>query len=361
MAAAATSDGAVIVAGLVAARKTIIAERHDGDHVVWISDVQTAVDWSPDLELRVVADASGGVVVVVRTSASRQIHAIDKAGKVGAAFPAGAAVCASARGLARVESNGHVILRSWAGADIGDTEVPADRDAILVCAQNEVYVLAEGEEDVVLMTVPPRGKPLKIVPDLDDERERAPFTVGDTLGVVEVAREGSARVVRVADGGTISTRIAKTFPEEDDLETVDGDERTTFLAFSRESTARCSGSSGTDVLVLRVSPSGEQELEVTKGDCGKDLHPFQLDALRDGAYLAWAERSPKRMPTDPPIEAVLWAKVADGPIKPTRTAARGEGIAFAGCAKEKCHVVFLERPLGTDGMIPGAARIVTYP
>jgi hypothetical protein len=363
IAAAATTDGAVIVAGLVAARKAVIAERHEGDRVTWVVDAQTDVTWSADLELRVVADSAGGAAIVVRSSASRLVHPVDKDGKIGAAFPSGAAVCASERGLARVEPSGHVILRSWAGADVGDTEVPADRDAILVCAQNEVYVLAEGEDDVVLMTVPQRGTPLKIVPDLDDERERAPFTAGDILGVVEVGREGAARVVRVADGGTSSARIKKNFAEEDDLETVDGDDKTTFLAFSREAAARCAGTSsmGTDVLVLRVSPAGEEEREIVKGDCGKDLDPFRLDAIKDGALLAWAERSPKRAPTDPPIDAVMWAKIADGPIAPVKTPARGEGIAFAGCAKDRCHVVVLERPPGTDGMQPGTAKIVSYP
>lgn len=363
IAAAATSDGAVIVVGLVAARKAVIAERHEGDRVAWVVDAQTDVKWSPDLEVRVVADASGGAAVVVRSSASRLVHPIGKDGTVGAAFPSGAAVCASERGLARVEPSGHVILRSWAGTDVGDTEVPADRDAILVCAQNEVYVLAEGEDDVVLMTVPQHGDPLKIVPDLDDERERAPFTAGDVLGVVEVGREGAVRVVRVADGGTSSSRLKKTFPEEDDLETVDGDDRTTFLAYSREAAARCANtnSMGTDVFVVRASTSGEEEREIVKGDCGKDLDPFRLDAVKDGALLAWAERSPKRAPTDPPIDTIAWAKIADGPIVPTKTPAHGEGIAFAGCAKDKCHVVVLERPPGTDGMQPGTAKIVSYP
>jgi hypothetical protein len=292
------------------------------------------------------------------------VHPIDKDGKVGAAFSAGAAVCSTDKGIARAEPTGHVIVRSWAETkDIGDIEVPADRDAILVCAQNEVYVLAEGEDDVVLMTVPQKGTPLKIVPDLDDERERAPFTFGDVLGVVEVGREGAVRVVRVTNGEIASSRLKKVFPEEDDLETVDGDDKSTFLAFSREAAARCASTSsmGTDVFLLRVSQSGEEEREVVKGDCGKDLDPFRLDVVEGGALLAWAERSPKRAPTDPPIDAIAWAKIADGPIAPTKTPAHGEGIAFAGCAKGKCNIAVLERPPGTDGMQPGTAKVISYP
>lgn len=358
IAGAVTSDGSVLVAGLVAAKKTIVLERHDGDRTAWSVDAITGVDWSADLEVRVLADGAGGGAVLVRSSSLKQMRTVDKDGKLGAPSTPGSAVCATEKGIGQVDGDGSIVLRAWSGAELGRVPAMGDRDPLLLCAQNDVFVLGEGEDDVMLVRVPPKGAPIKIVPDTDDERERAPFTSGDMLGVVEVTRAGAIRIVRVKD--TNETRkVKKTLGEDDDLESVDGDEKVTYLALSHDGASRCSEGVATDVSMLRVGEN-EKEIDVVKGDCGKDLGPFRVDLISKGAVVAWAERAPKRAPTDAPVDRIAWAEIGES-AKVSNASVRGEGVAFAGCAKDRCHVVVLERPAGTDGMAPGIAKIVSYP
>lgn len=360
IAAAVTSDGAVLVAGLVAAKHTVVVERHDADGVTWVADAATNVDWTPDLELRVLADASSGGGVVVRSAATRQLRLVDKDGNLGPTSTPGAALCATEKGIAQVDSDGSVVLRGWSGGELGRSAGLADRDPVLVCAQNDVFVLAEGEDDVMVLRVPQRGLPLKLAYDTDDVRERAPFTSGDMLGLAMVTQSGSTRIVRVTDGVSATYRMKKQLSEDDDLESVDGDDKVTYVALSHDASDRCTtGGAATDVSVVRIDDE-ESEIDVVKGDCGKDLGPYHVDATSKGAVLAWAERAPKRAHTDPPIERIAWAKIGDA-ANVSSAAVRGEGIAFAGCAKDRCHIAVLERPPGTDGMTPGTVRIISYP
>ncbi len=140
---------------------------------------------------------------------------------------------------------------------------------------------------------------------------------------------------------------------------VDGNAAHVVALVSREAASRCDGDIGTDVLAVDVPlPGGpERTVDVSQGACGHDLGPYWV-APTDGAmYLAWLVRGP-RGGNRAPVEALAWAKL-DGPSSEVKVSA--EDVVFAGCAKDKCTFVALERPEGTDGMVPGAARLLTVP
>jgi len=83
--------------------------------------------------------------------------------------------------------------------------------------------------------------------------------------------------------------------------------------------------------------------------------------LDKATALAWAERVPKKAPTDAPIGALGWARVTGDAVEAHETALSADGLVFAGCNAERCYAVALDRAPGTDGMKPGTARVVAFP
>lgn len=370
IAAAVASDGAVWVAGFVAERHAVIAERHQGERVTQVAELDKGVDWAPDMELRVVADPSGGIAVALRvargTERVRELRFVAADGKLtGDPVATGPALCATRASVAwSAPGGGKVSVRPWAGGAVDEIALPADREPVLSCADRQVYVLAEGDDDVLLYTAPSKGGPQKLIRDLDDERERALFTFGDDgLGVVEVAQSGAMRFTR---GGAVGPfawkKVAHTFPEDEDVVAVDGDARAVWVLVTRDATSRCSGAeAAVDVVVHRLAEAGEKELAVAKGECGRDLGPYWAGLVGEGAVLGWAERVPKKAPTDAPIGALGWARVSGDAVDAHQSPISADGLVFAGCAQEKCYAVALERAPGTDGMKPGAARVIAFP
>lgn len=372
IAAAVASDGAVWVTGYVAERHAVIVERHEGDRVTWVTDVADKVDWAPDMDLRVFADASGGAAIAMRalrgSERAREVRFVGRDGKVaGEPLATGAAVCATKAGLAWAASGAaKVSARPWAGGAAAELALPADREPILSCADKQVWVLAEGDDDVQLYGVPAanKGAPLKLIRDTSDERERAVFTYGDDgLGVVEVAQSGAMRYARASAADAPAwKKVAHTFPEDEDVAAVDGDARAVWVLVTRDATARCSGAEAADdVVVHRLADDGEKELAVAKGACGRDLGPYWVGVLDKATALAWAERVPKKAPTDAPIGALGWARVTGDAVEAHETALSADGLVFAGCNAERCYAVALDRAPGTDGMKPGTARVVAFP
>jgi len=209
-----------------------------------------------------------------------------------------------------------------------------------------------------------KGAPQKLIRDLDDERERALFTFGDDgLGVVEVAQSGAMRFTRGGAAGPFEwTKVAHRFPEDEDVDAVDGDARAVWVLVSRDATARCGGAeAAVDVVVHRLGEGGEKELAIAKGDCGRDLGPYWVGLVGESALLGWAERVPKKAPTDAPIGALGWARVQGDVVDAHQLPVSADGLVFAGCAAEKCYAVALDRAAGTDGMKPGTARVLAFP
>ena len=50
-----------------------------------------------------------------------------------------------------------------------------------------------------------------------------------------------------------------------------------------------------------------------------------------------------------------------GDAAASRLPQSAEDLSFAGCSAAKRYVVALERPAGTDGMVPGSAKILAFP
>lgn len=371
IAAAVASDGAVWVAGFVAERRAVVLERHQEGRITWTTELASKVDWTPDLELRVLPDASGGAAVVARVlraaERTRELRFLDRDGKLsGETIAAGAAVCATRAGIAWAAPVGAKVgVRPWSGGPTEELVLPAEREPVLSCADRRVYVLGEGEADVLVYAMPtsPEG-PRKLLLDLDNERERALFTFGDDgLGLLEVAQSGAIRLGR---GGAAGPFVWQDVPyklaQDENLDALDGDAHAAWALVTRDATSRCTGAeAAVDVVVHRFGDGGDKELALGKGACGRDFGPYSVGFAAGAAVFAWAERLPKKTATDAPIGALGWARVRGDTVETHEVPVSADGLVFAGCAAERCYAVTLDRAPGTDGMTPGKARVLPFP
>lgn len=371
IAAAVAADGAVWVAGFVAERHAVVVERHERDRITWATELASKVDWTPDLDVRVLPDASGGAAIVARVlrggERSRELRFVGADGKVsGEAIPAGAAVCATRAGVAWAAPAGaKVSVRPWSGGATEDLVLPPDREPVLSCADRRVYVFGESEDDVLLYSLPASpGGPRKLVVDLDNERERALFTFGDDgLAVLEVAQSGAIRLGRGGAAGPLVWQdVAYRLAQDENLDGIDGDAHTAWALTTRDATSRCTGAeAAVDVVVHRLGEGGEKELALAKGACGRDFGPYWVSVSAGATFFAWAERLPKKTATDAPIGALGWARVRGDTVETREVQISADGLVFAGCTADRCTAVALDRAPGTDGMTPGKARVLTFP
>ncbi|HEY1957059.1 MAG TPA: hypothetical protein VGH28_15675 [Polyangiaceae bacterium] len=366
------SDGNVYVAGFVAARGAVVVARYESSgRLDWNADAFGSLGWSSDAHVDVVG-ATGGAVVVWRGiqngKRTRTAVWVSRDGKVGAPFAVGAGACAAASTLVSIGGNGSAIKAHPLpeGTEKKVVTLPEGRDATLVCGTTKrAFVIDEGEDDIGVRAIEDgvaRPRALLVGPDDlgDDEiREHEDFTMGDVLGQMLLTEAGHLVLREYAESPTARRPLDAVVAPDEDLMAVDGNATHVVAIVSREASARCDGDIGTDVLAVDVPlPSGhERTLEVARGACGHDLGPYWVAPTESAAYVAWAVRGP-RSGDHAPLEALAWAKL-DAPSQEVKLSA--ETVVFAGCAKEKCTFVALERPEGTDGMVPGAAKLITIP
>jgi hypothetical protein len=387
IAAARVGGGAVLVAGLVAADKTIAVTRLEpGGRAGFTVTVLRGVAWSQDAELRVFA-ADGGAVVVWRGvrdgKTVRQMVTLGKGGEVqGEPVDVGAVACSTEDALVWTEKGAgkaRVLAKPWAAAPREVASVAAEREPVVVCGAHRVFALGHGEDDITFAIGDAdagAARRLMAASDFgaDEERELTEYTVGDDLGVVRVGSGGQV-AVREARGDAMGPwkKLTATIPADDDVVAVDGDAKATYVITTREAANACgsapSGSAPMSVQAMRIDRAtfAEAMSEVAAAECGKELGPFWTGAAGGRFVVAWAERASKRDATSAPIVGLAY-RVLDGEGAAggaagavVRIARAADALVDAGCDKDRCYAVALAREPGTTNMVPEAAQILTYP
>ena len=374
MAADHDRNGDVYVAGFVAAREVIDLSRYDAQgRLAWNGDALTNVAYSADAHVDVVATPDGAVVVwrgLHGGKRGRVAGFVAADGKVGATFAVGSNACAAAGTLLSITSKNTLTSRRLpAGPDKKIASFAEGRDAVLVCGEGKrAFLVDEGEDDIGVRPIDDgvaRPRALLVAPDDlgDDEiREHDDFTIGDVLGQLLLTEAGHLVLREYVDGPTARRPLEAVIGPDSDLMATDGNAARVVAVVSRDASARCDGEIGTDVVAIDVPlPDGnDRTVDVAHADCGHDLGPYWVAPTDAAMYVAWAVRGP-RSGEHAPVEALAWAKVDGGSGAPNQVKLSAEDVVFAGCTKDKCMFAALERPEGTDGMAPGAARIIALP
>jgi hypothetical protein len=372
-----------VVAGLVASDQRIRVRGMRGRDTLWCTDVLQGAAWAPDVDLRLLPGPAGVAVVWGGPAASgaRTLVVLGLRGDVvGEPISIGAAVCASADGVAWVDPrrSGPVRIRAraWGGAEVRDGgSLPADRDAALVCGDHAVFVLGDGDDDLTVSAfVPGEGvmSPGRVAmrdADFgdDDEREHDAYTLGDTLGLVRVAASGAIAMREVPRSGspTAWRTLKQRLSPDDDVVAVDGDATTTLVLFTHDVEDACPGpgSSAEAIRALRIDrASGAESLvDLAPPSCDVSPGPFWIAQVRGGQVAAWVERSGKVAPNAPPIRRLAARTVRPDGVLVAGADLDADALVDGGCDDAGCFAAALVRPPGGDGTRPEAIAVVGYP
>jgi hypothetical protein len=369
-----------MVAGLVAARGVIALTFLGSDGMTrWTVDLLSEVTWSGNTELRAFPSDGGAVVVyrgLRRGQSVTQAVRVDAKGKVlGPEFTAGGAACATDAALAWIEGSksggGHVNVALW-GQEKPRTllTIPSEREPALVCGSRRVFALGEGEQDLTVTVGGADAVETKVVlrdRDFpDEEREHDTFALDDTLGVVRVGKSGAVAIREIGLDGLSSSwrRLTTRLEEADDVVAVDADADAFSVIFTRDDSSACDGPGASTIRALRASRVGteEQTMDLSTGECGREVGPFWTGAPSGSFVTAWAERSSKRDPKAPPIAGLAYRVFTRGGLGELKRVARpSDEMVDAGCDKERCYAVALVRGPGTDEMQPEIVQSIAYP
>ena len=77
-------------------------------------------------------------------------------------------------------------------------------------------------------------------------------------------------------------------------------------------------------------------------------------------HAAWVEAGSRGEGDGAPIAGLAFAPAAENAAA-VHLKAPADAIVDAGCDKAACYAVALARTPGTDGMAPGALRVLKYP
>ncbi len=362
-------DGAIWVAGYVAARKAVVVTRHDASgNATALGDAFTEVDWSTGSEVRVFTGAKGVAVAfrgTVSGKAGQHVRLLDPSAKpyAGAeAFDADGIPCATKDGVVamdRIAAGGRLTIHPFDGsaAKLGLPSVP---DATLACGDSKAYLLDDGDDGLAVRGIEQQTT-VNVAPgDGDDEpRDHPAFTVGDELSILVVTTGGALKLVAPYDK---PPRGVGKLGDDEDLVAVDGDEKRALVVYTKDELTRCGADRlVSDVFVQVIPRDGAKPTtdDVVKAACDVDVGPFWIGQASGKTVIAWGERDGKRSKGAPPVTGVGYRVLGEGAAQ--RTAVSAEDVTFAGCSAQKCYAVSLERPTGTDGMVPGKARIVAFP
>jgi hypothetical protein len=368
----------VYIAGFVAARSAINLSRFDDQgRLMWSVDAISELGFSSDAHVDVVASQDGANVIWRGLQNKKRVRIaqwVTGEGVVtGAPAAVGASACAAAGWLYAIggKLGSSALVRPVRGGagDKSLVTIPEGHDPVLVCGEGaRAYIVDDGDDDVGVRLLDPEkdhALPRAVLVPLDslggDEiREHEDFSTGDTLHELVVTEKG-AMSLHQYDGTTVAPRRALETPinADEDLMAADGNASHVVALIARESTARCDGDMGTDVLALDVPADGskEQVTDVAHAPCAVDLGPYWVAPTEAAIYLAWNVRGP-RNGSRAPVEALQWTKLG-GTVTDVKLSA--EDVVFAGCSKGKCMFAMIARPENTDGMTPGEARVISIP
>jgi hypothetical protein len=380
---AARVAGIDVVAGLVVAESTVRALGLTQGGVLWSADVLRGVAWAPDAELQVHAVGDGAVILwrglrdgkPVRTVLTLSRNGEPRAQSV----DIGAAFCSTVDGMAwtaaRTSGPIRVRARRWTENDARDVViVPRDRDPSLVCADHDVMVLGDGDDDLTVSRVAPGDAvaqpPAILLRDVDfpdDEREHDTYSIGDSLGIVRVGVSGAIAMRDMPHSGVPEPwrRLRHIVSADDDIVAVDGDEATTLIVTTHEVEGACldGGSSAASVRAIRVDRRTREEsvLELAPAACERTAGPFWIATGPGGLVVAWVERRTAPAPKAAPIAGVAFRVVGSDSVSAGRIEQLADAFVSGGCDERGCSMAALVREPDSDGMRPAPIRVFGYP
>lgn len=380
IAAARGTNGSVFVAGLDVPSKSIRVQQIDSANVVTMDRVALGdVAWSSDAELKLATSAEGGAAVTWRGLRAGKLvrHLVfldpDLTPR-GEPIEATSSSCAT-RDAVWLSDGKEVVSRPWRGPSVS-RGLPKEAEASLLCSANRAFAVLEEDERTSVLALGAEVAPSLVVlrgNDVADEeqRELSEYTIGDDVGIV--VRGGSgALALREIRGGVLGTlrRLKTRLPKDADVVAVDASEKVAVIAFTEDASAACPSKAGhgdsvvsTRVSALRVSRETFEEsvVELSAGQCGRELGPFFTGVVADGVSVAWAERAGGHGTARAPIVGLAHATARpSGPAKLERVEQAADALVDAGCDGRTCAAVALARGEGMDVMVPGFAKVIRY-
>jgi hypothetical protein len=368
-----------MVAGTVASRGVVaVTQLADDGATRWTVDVLSGVEGGGDAELRAFPGGDG-VVVVYRgrrrgQSVTQAVSVNSMGGIVGSELAVGGATCATDTALAWIDGSksegARVSSLEWGQTTpVPVLTIPSEREPTLVCASHRLFALGEGDQDMTVAVGGAGAAPPRVVlrdrDFSDEEREHDTFAVDDTLGIVRVGTSGAIAIREVtAERRGSWRRLTTRLTEADDLVAVDADADAFTAIFTREDTGSCDGSAASTVRALRASRSGtaEETIDLSSGECGRDVGPFWTGAPAGSFAVAWVERSPMGVPSAPPIVGLVYRVFTHAGLGALRRVALpSDEMVDAGCDADRCYAVALVRAPGTDPTQPELVQSIAYP
>ncbi len=375
----------VVVAALDLSAKAVRVQRFGPkDEVVAEGIAFEDVSWSMDAELRVVA-APEGVGVTWRGLRSgdlvRQLVVLGPdLRRRGEPTDVGAASCAT-RDALWFSDGARVLARPWNGTE-SRFELPKDEDGSLLCGQHAAFAMLEkGEATSLLRLGGEGGAPVTVMRERDfgedEQRELAPYTVGDDVGVVRLAMSGALALREVTGGtpGPLRT-LTNAIPKDDDIVAVDASARVVVIVYTEDVSELYAPTPEQDVdlppdalmvctkvAALRIDRRTFEEsiVELSPGRCGYEVGPFFTGVVGDDVAVSWAERAAAAQTARAPIVGLAHALVSpeDAP-RLSRVEQPADALAHAGCDANGCRAAALIRREGADAMAPNVVKILRY-
>jgi hypothetical protein len=376
--------GVDVVAGLVAADGVVRCMGLVDGAVSWTADVLKGAAWAPDAELRLQPAADGFALVWRGLLGGKPARTLVVCGphgeRLGDPTEIGVGLCSVADGVAWIgprEEGGptRVRARRWGEGQSHDViTVPRDRDPSLVCGDQDVLVLADGDDDLTAARVAPgevaAPRPIVVLRDSDfpdEEREHDLYSNVDDLGLVRVGASGAVAIREVPRTGSPGPwrRLKLGMAEDDDVVAVDGDAAATFVVITHEADSACpeAGATAETVRALRLDrrTGAESLLDLAPADCANARGPFWVASSRQGTVVAWTERRTGASPRAAPVTGLSFRALRADGVQSGHIDAAADALVDGGCRDGRCSVAVLERAPGSDGTQPEPIRVYAYP
>ena len=367
--------GDVYFAGLIAARNVFELTKIQPDgSTAWSVDAVSDVHWSSDADVRVFASPNSGAFVLGRGTRGgklvREIVSVDASGKIRApAEPMKSEACATANGVAALRESGEhatVILRDFAGGPPRDLfSLHAAGDHELVCGDHAIFGVTHDDALTLERSTAPA---VVLANDHDDAEDVEEVAAADDFAAVSVHDSTLSLRNVVGDKAGAWKKIGK-LPASADIAVLDADASDLYVIYTEEThEGSCvGGGSPSKLAAMHVPRAGGDAHLHTLGTlgCDSDDGPFFTGFLhKNGSsrfVVAWPER---RAPHsgEAPISALAYVTIeADKVADVERLTLDADAVTEAGCDDEACYAAALMRVEGTDGMVPGPAKILRYP
>jgi hypothetical protein len=378
-------DGTSVVAGLVAAAGVIrVVGLRDG-RAAWSRDAISEARFALDAELTILPAAHGSALLWRAGSGARGAGTLVLLGPsgelLGAPIEVGSGVCSTKSGLAWLEPHPHgkvrVFARTWAENSPRNVTILApDRAPTLVCGDETVFVLGEGDDDLTVETfvagdsVARHFVAIRDDDFRDEEREHEALPVGDDLEIVRVGAQGAVATRDVPRGGPPSPwhTLKYVLPADDDVVAIDADNTATWMVLTHEVEDVCppAGVVGQRVQGLRMDrkSGAESVLNLATPSCEGSSGPFWVGTSNSavgGPLIAWVERSTKPKGDKAPIDGLVYrAARADGLLQ-GRIDILADALLDGGCDESGCFAAALVRGPDGDSLQPMPIVVIGIP